>query len=98
MRVVFGAVITLLSLLLCLLVVDATQTVPVQVPITLKNIGHAPRQLQPPPSTSLPLLEVAPPPEARSAGLYHPDEFPSEPSPRPNYNDEPLPLSPPPTY
>ena len=73
-------------------------SVPIQVPTALRASKTAPRAVLPPASTAMPLLEVPLTPEARSAGLYFEEEFPSEPQPRPNVNQEPLPLSPPGTY
>lgn len=83
-------------LLLCALRLSAGR-VPIRAPSSLQVSPSAPRQ-PPPVSVAAPLLEVAPPPEERSAGLYSTDEFPAEPRPRPNSNNSPLPLSPPGTY
>lgn len=75
-----------------------TGHLPIQAPVAMSVQPHAPTDRPSEPSLALPLLAVAPSPEERSAGLYSADEFPAEPRPRLNVNQEPLPLSPPGTY
>jgi len=77
----------------------ASSHVPIRPPVAVQESRSAPRDVPMPPSTQMPMLEVAPSPEARSAGLYAPEEFPADPPRRPaNEAQDPLPLSPPGTY
>lgn len=82
----------------------SSRRIPIKVPVPVKQSTSAPRDLPQPPSTQMPMLEVPHSPEARSWGLYEPEEFPADPPKRArgrmgdNAKHEPLPLSPPGTY